>query len=108
MKDNSEYDVRQLKLMLDSINSFEKKIIGLDSLIGTLEFLMSVLEVVEEDWEDNFLDEITALERINSINIINERGEAEYEIDPTKDKKSILTANSNLKELITMRLNDLD
>lgn len=61
-----EYDNRQLKLMLDQLISFEKGKINLLSLQSSLEFLFQAMEHVDEDWENLFLDEISALASINA------------------------------------------
>ncbi len=43
MKSLSEYDIRQLTLMLEGIISFENNYVELNSLIGTLEFCIGVI-----------------------------------------------------------------
>lgn len=100
MKNINEYDERQLRLMLKSLISFEKNQIDLSSLIGTLEFLLSVMEVVEDDWEEKFLNEVTTLESINAFMIIRESGEEAPEISDDQNSRLINDAVSNLKALI--------
>ena len=68
----SEYDQRQLKLMRESLSSFQKNQIQLGSLIGSLEFLLNAMESVDDDWENKFLKEITTLESVNAIEIIED------------------------------------
>lgn len=106
MEKTSEYDIRQLKLMHESLICFEKKSIYLSTLIANLEFLLSTLESADEDWEEEFLNELTDLETINALEIIKDSGEDVPEIRQEKKdeivKKSILvlknlTDPSNLR-----------
>lgn len=104
MKNINEYDKRQLKLMYESLISFEKSHIELNSLVGNLEFLLSAMESVEADWEEKFLREVTTLETINAIKIIKESGEEAPEINNNKSKKLINNSLTNLKNLIEKEL----
>ena len=100
MKNISEYDQRQLRLMLNSLIDFEKKQIALHSLIANLEFLLNAMELVEGEWEEKFLKEITALESMNAIFIIKAANEEAPEINREKAEDVITKAISNLKALI--------
>lgn len=104
MKNLSEYDERQLRLMHESLVSFEKKQIGLSSLVGSLEFLLNALESIDEEWEERFLKEVTILETANALAIIKDSGEEIPEIE--KDKKEMLINKSieSLKKLIGNKL----
>jgi hypothetical protein len=62
----SEYDERQLNLMLDQLNAFENKRLDLSSLVGRLEGLLHAMEHVTDEWEEKFLDEFSTLESINA------------------------------------------
>lgn len=62
----SEYDERQLNLMLDQLNAFENKKLDLSSLVGRLEGLLHAMEHVTDEWEEKFLDEFSTLESINA------------------------------------------
>lgn len=104
MKKINEHDKRQLKLMYESLISFEKNHIELNSLVGNLEFLLSAMESVEADWEEIFLKEVTTLETINAIKIIKESGEESPEISNNKSKKLINNSLKNLKNLIEKEL----
>lgn len=99
MKNISEYDERQLKLMHKNLISFEKKQIELSPLVSTLEFLLNVLESVDEDLEEKFLKEMTILETVNALAIIKD---SEKEAPVIENKKEILINKSifNLKILI--------
>ncbi len=85
---------------------FENNRIELSSLVGSLEFLFSALESVENEWGEKFLKAITTLEHINAIEIIKEAGEEVPQIDKDKVDKLINIAVSNLKILIEKELND--
>ncbi len=100
MKNVSEYDERQLILMLEHLNFFENKQIDLISLVGSLEFLLNVLETADEDWEEKFLKEITTLETINALEIIKESGEQIPGIQNDKKKTLIKNSIDRLKKLI--------
>ena len=95
MSNISEYDERQLKLMLEQLIFFENKKLELSSLVGRLEDLLHVMEHVTEEWEEKFLNEFSILESINA--------------EMPKMKKSeienlIKEAVSNLKKLIETAL----
>jgi hypothetical protein len=100
----NRYDERQLKLMYENLLSFEKKQIALSSLVGTLEFLLSVMESVEDDWEEKFLNEVTALESINALMIIRVSGEEAPKICDGRSNQLINDAVSNLKVLIKKKI----
>lgn len=104
MKNISDYDERQLRLMHNNLISFENKQIDLNSLIGSLEFLLNAMESVEEDWEDKFLKELTTLESINAIAAIKESKEKFPEINIANSKNLIKNSVSNLKNLIEKEL----
>lgn len=105
MKNISEYDLRQLKLMQKALISFESKQIDLHSLVGTLEFLFHALESVG-DWGNKFFDEVSDLESINAIELIaiNEGGSDKLE----KDEKIVLIEESVLilKKIVEKALSD--
>ena len=61
MENTSEYDERQLQLMYKNLISFEKNQIDLNSLVGTLEFLLNALKSVNCEWEEKFLKEINLM-----------------------------------------------
>lgn len=100
MKNINEYDERQLKLMSDSLLCFERNLIDLNSLIGNLEFLLSAMESVDIVWEEKFLKEITVLESVNAMHLINKSGEEPVEINFNEANDLINTAITRLKVLI--------
>lgn len=105
LKNISEFDVQQLKLMQEVLSSFVKKQIELSSLVGSLEFLLNALESVNEDWEEKFLVDITTLETINALEIIRDSGEKVSEIH--EDKKELLIKDTveSINKLINYKLN---
>ena len=62
----SEYDERQLNLMLNQLDAFENKKLDLISLVGRLERLLHAMEHVTDEWEEKFLDEFSTLESFNA------------------------------------------
>ena len=104
MENMSEYDVRQLRLMHDSLISFEKQQIKLSSLVGTLEFLFHALERVSKEREKEFLEGITDLEIVNAHEIIKNAGEEIREIKKSEKEVRINRAVQNLKKLIELTI----
>lgn len=107
MKNISEFDERQLKLMRKVLISFEKKQIELSALVGCLEFLLSALESVDEDWEERFINEITTLETINDLEIIEDSKGGVPVIEGDEQGKLINESVFNLKEIIESELRQL-
>ena len=91
----SEYDERQLNLMLDQLNAFENKKLDLSSLVGRLEGLLHAMEHVTDEWEEKFLDEFSTLESINAKMPKLKKEEME---------KLIRNSIYNLKKLIQEKL----
>jgi hypothetical protein len=108
MKDVSEYDKRQLRLMHESLVSFENQRIGLNSLIGTLEFLLSSLEAIDNDLEEKISQEITTLESINALEIIKDSGEEISKINEKKKGELVSASTCILKLLIANKLNSIE
>lgn len=100
MKVINEYDKRQFKKMAEVVNSFEEKDIGLEELIGSLDFLLHALESVENEWSTSFTDQIVSLETINAHQIINKNEEEQFNIDKNKENETISRAISSIKALI--------
>lgn len=91
----SEYDKRQLNLMLDQLNAFENKKLDLSSLVGRLEGLLHAMEHVTDEWEEKFLDGFSTLESINAEVPKLKKEEVE---------KLIRNSIYNLKKLIQEKL----
>lgn len=106
MENVSEYDERQLKLMYESLSSFQKKQIQLSSLIGSLEFLLNAMEFVDEEWENKFLKEITTLETINAAEIMEESEKEKLKFNKKESIELVNKAVINLKTLIQNKLSN--
>lgn len=105
----SEYDKRQLEAMYESLVDFRKNRIGLCSLIGNLEFLLAALEFSDDNWREEFLNEITVLETINAINLENENfPESKLEKFEERDGiNHIKTSTLKLRLIITKKINQI-
>ena len=62
----NQFDRRQLEKMRQVIEAFKENSIILSSFISSMEFLFHALENVDDSWEELFLEEISALESVNS------------------------------------------
>ena len=100
MKSQAKNNERQLRLMLENLIYFEKKQIELISLVCSVEFLLSSLESIDEEWEREVLQELTTLETVNALGIVKEAGEKSPEIEKNKKEKLINKSISNLKKII--------
>ncbi len=60
----SQYDLRQIRKILNRIDWFEDNKIDLYGLISDLVGLLNALESVNDNWRDNFQSEINCLEII--------------------------------------------
>ena len=94
----SEYDERQLNLMLNQLDAYENKKLDLSSLVGRLEGLLHAMEHVTDEWEEKFLDEFSTLESIN----------AEVpKLNKEEIEKLIKNSVCNLKNLVQEKLHPL-
>jgi len=82
----------------------KKNQIELSSLIGSLEFLLNAMESVDEDWENKFLQEVTTLESVNAIEVMEGYEKEELKISENERIKLINKAVLNLKTLIQNNL----
>jgi len=62
----NSFDQRQFEKMCKVIDSFKRKTISLSSFVSSMEFLFHALESVDISWEEEFLEEISSLESVNS------------------------------------------
>lgn len=60
----SDYDQRQYKVLFDRINAFQRKSIGLKSLIADTDALMRSLQHAEKPWTDAFYAQWAFLEDV--------------------------------------------
>ncbi|MBA3236996.1 MAG: hypothetical protein H0T62_01425 [Parachlamydiaceae bacterium] len=62
------------------------------------------MESYNEEWDQNFSNEVGELEFINAIEINNENGEEYCDISPKEKEKKIKAVIINLKKLIKNKL----
>ena len=60
----TEYNKRQLVKMRQQIDSFKRGELALGSLIGDLEFLLNVMESMDEEWTARVGEEVGILEQV--------------------------------------------
>lgn len=105
MKSISEYDMRQLNLMKESLSCFEKKQIGLHALVGDLFGLFSALESVGEEFGEIFLEKITPLETIHAIETMDDDEKKGIKnLSEHENNELINKCVVNLKQAIENRL----
>lgn len=66
----NEYNLRQLKLIKETIREFENKHIDLYCLVTQLSGLLHFFEPIENSWKEKFQREVLSLEVLQSINIV--------------------------------------
>jgi hypothetical protein len=107
MNNISEYDQRQLKLMQECLSSFQKNQIQLSSLIGSLEFLFNAMESVDEEWENMFLKEITTLESVNAVELMEGPEREKLRFNKNESAELVNKSVLKLKDLIQNELSSL-
>lgn len=93
----SDYDQRQLNLMLKQLDFFKNKNLEFRLLVIHLESLLHVMEHFNNEWEEKFLDEFSTLESINA-----EMPEMKKDEIDTLVNQAVF----NLTELIKHKLNE--
>ena len=104
MKQISEYDLRQLRLMYDCLISFEKHQIDLQALISTLDFLLSTLEIIDSSWKEKFSEEVFNLECVYSLSHVQEEETKVAKISKEEAEQIIRDAVNNLKIFVKISL----
>jgi hypothetical protein len=104
MNNISKYDQQQLKQMQECLFSFQKNQIQLSSLIGSLEFLFNAMESVDEEWENKFLKEITILESVNAVELMEEAERKKMNYKKNESSELVNQSVLNLKNLIQNKL----
>lgn len=94
----SEYDKRQLKLMLEMIDFFEKDSLSLSEIINNLSALVDVLESIDEDWKDKYRQWWWDLEQVYAVAL-----DSDLPLDEN-DKKIISNALSKIRSMVTSLL----
>ena len=99
----SERDERQLQLMANQFDFFEKKRIPLHSFVGNFEFLINALEFEDKEWEGTVFEAISTLETINAMQIIEEN-EGGPKVDKEEADRVISKTVSDLKKIVNGKL----
>ncbi|WP_145927357.1 hypothetical protein [Bradyrhizobium neotropicale] len=95
----TEYDARQLSLMIDELDAFDKKAINLPHLVSSLDGLQSALEDVDASWKIAFLKQWGVLEDVNAD--ILDRNLTEF---PKEHARLLTSAIQEIRKLIAQRL----
>lgn len=95
----TEYDTRQLKLMINELDAFERKAIDLTHLVSTLDGLLSALEDVDTHWKNFVLKQWGVLEDVNAD--ILDKSLTEI---PNQHLSLIANAIQEIRSLISQRL----
>jgi hypothetical protein len=93
----SEFNRRQLHLMVDKITLFRDGGITLDDLVGSLKALYRVLELSNEGWSERFLSEWGTLEIARAV-IMDRKEQGE-----PSEKKDVYLLN-----MVNEAVEDLD
>ena len=91
----TDYDERQVSLMVNRIRRFQNKEIHLGSLVNDLEALLNVLASVSVDWKSAFHEEWWNLEQVYAISL--DRNDDAVLIE---NEESISSSLDKMKELI--------
>ncbi len=89
------YNQRQMDMMLDRINWYEKGEISLKRLVNDLEALFNVLENKDKNFEEKFFSYWAPLEIIYSFMVCEKRKSLDE-----KDTNDVNSALKKLKKLI--------
>jgi len=92
----SDYDNRQYRLMVERIDQFEKKSIGLRHLITDLEALLCVLQEADQNWKSAFHKQWAVIEEVYAVVLDRKLKEV-----PQEYWKLIDDAVSTMKQLLT-------
>ena len=91
----TDYDERQISLMINRIRRFQNKEIHLGVLINDLEALLNALESVSVDWKSAFHEEWWDLEQVYAISL--DREDESFLIE---NEESISSSLDKMKKLI--------
>lgn len=94
MESLSDYDQRQLSLILSKIEDYRLEKLELRFLIEDLMALLDALESVDENWKDSFRNMTASLDVLYSVAVY--RGDSEVD---DSEKKQILEKLDFLEEL---------
>ena len=92
----TEYDRRQVERMKQQLDRFDRDELDLSGLIGDLEFLLSAIESVPQDWKKDVYKEIGVFEEVYAVFL--DRGHEELDI---QSRNLVCRAVENLKDKLT-------
>lgn len=95
----TNYDARQLRLMLEGLDAFGREAIALRDLISNLEGLLGSLESVDDPWRNAFLKKWGVLEDVYANAI-----DKSFPTIPTEHLALANRAIVELRRLIMQRL----
>ncbi len=93
------YNSRQLNLMIDKINRYEKGLIDLPSLIGDLVGLLNALEDYDEAWKREFQSNWIDLEVIYAVAL-----DEKTPFDNLETKNEAFKTTKELKRLVLIEI----
>ncbi len=97
-KNLTEFNRRQINLMIQKIELFLNNELNLPSLIEDLEALLDFMENIDQPWKDIFLNYWWKLETINSL--ILERLEKEKFYIEKEEERILFNTINSLKEFL--------
>ena len=87
-----DYDKRQLRIMIDKIEQFQKGNLYLSYLIEDLEALLNVLQNIDNEWKINFRTEWWDLEQVYAY--------ALYENQAHLDDEGVKMVNETIDNIL--------
>lgn len=98
----SEYDLRQLRLMRDALQRYDRSntvLEKLSHLLAHLEALVHVLELVDEHWKFRFLGKLGVLDEVYAVAV--DKGRTTLTAD---DVQLVSRALEEIEKLVSERL----
>lgn len=98
MRESDDYNERQYKRMLQTIEAYECRQIGLLTLINNVDGLIRALEGVSDEWRSSLIGKWAPLEVVYAFAL--EQGKTDLD---DRDRKRIEAALADLKEALEKR-----
>ena len=95
----SDYDRRQYKMMLELLNAFDARSVGLEKIIADLEALLRLLEDTDKVWKRAFHKQWVVLEEVYAVAL--DRGLKQL---PPDSQKLVEDATQGLRQLVQERI----
>ena len=95
----SDYDRRQYKMMLELLNAFDARIVGLHKIIADLEALLLLLQDTDKVWRNEFYKQWAMLEDVYADAL--DKGFKQLPPDP---QKLVEDAIQGLRQLVEERI----